>query len=272
MNLLKVCEILQQVAYQAGEAIMQVFENQQVWNVEFKNDDSPVTAADKIANELICSLLTQFYPDIPIISEENTEISYEKRKLFGYFWLIDPLDGTKEFLSRNSDFSVNIALINKNEVIAGVVFLPVLNQLYIASAGNGAFLYQKNKLVQRLKANNFNFQQTNLKVARSRSQHNLPTQKIIAQLFNPQEFIIGASLKFLKVADGNLDFYPRLESKMNEWDVAANQIIVEEAGGQVFDLHTQQKMLYNKPNLKVNSFLVLGQVENANFKQFLLSL
>ena len=264
MNTSIVCEFMQQVAYNAGKAIMQVFENQLIWQTEFKPDNSPVTAADKIANEIICQELIQKYSQIPIISEENTEVDYQVRKHFNYYFLIDPLDGTKEFLNRNADFSVNIALICQNEVVAGVVFLPVLNKMYFASQSNGAFLIEENKPAQKLQVSNFSFDQTGIKVARSRSQHNEATKKAIEMLNQPQEFIIGASLKFLKIAEGDLDFYPRFSSQMNEWDVAANQIIVEEAGGQIIDLKTKQKMSYNKPDLKVNSFLVFGQAENVN--------
>ncbi len=262
MDLIQACQQLQYISRQAGNAILQIFDNQSLWGLEIKSDDSPLTAADTLSNQIICDFLEKQYPQIPIISEENAEVDFSIRKNFDYFWLIDPLDGTKEFVARNPDFSVNIALIYQKEVVASAVFLPVSDKMYWASLNNGAFLTEKQNTV-RLQTATFSLQQPQLRVARSRMHHNQPTQNFIAQLIEPQEVIIGASLKFLQIAEGNIDLYPRLGSQMKEWDVAANQIIVEEAGGQLIDLQTGEKMRYNNPQLQVNPFLVLGAGEHS---------
>lgn len=266
MNLIQVCKDLQYISREAGAAILQIFENQSLWRIETKSDDSPLTVADTTSNQIICQFLQEKYPQIPIISEENAEIDYSIRQKFESFWLIDPLDGTKEFVARNPEFSVNIALIHNQEVIAAAVFLPATDKMYWASLNNGAFLTEKQNTL-RLQSPAFSLSQPKLRVARSRMHHNQPTQNFIAQLLEPQEVIIGASLKFLQIAEGNIELYPRLGSQMKEWDVAANQIIVEEAGGQVMDLQTGKKMLYNNPNLQVNPFLVLGAGEHSTVIQ-----
>lgn len=130
-------EKLKAIALQAGEAIMQIYARD--FSVQYKNDASPLTEADIKANEIICSQLQNLYPDIPVISEENQEIGYEERKNWEYYWCVDPLDGTKEFVKKNGDFTVNIALIHKDTPVAGVVYAPVFNVIYWAKKGSGAY-------------------------------------------------------------------------------------------------------------------------------------
>jgi 3'(2'), 5'-bisphosphate nucleotidase len=234
-------EKIKAVALQAGEAIMQVYESDD-FEVERKKDDSPLTKADFAANKVICDALTKEYPQIPIMSEENKQESYETRKEREYYWCVDPLDGTKEFIKRNGEFTVNIALIHKNTPVLGVVYAPAISKLYFAKKGEGAHeevlgvrceVLSKKKLP--LKAQN------NLKekitVVASKSHLSNETKEFIDNLaLNTSNLALvskGSSLKLCMVATGEADIYPRLAPTM-EWDTAATHAIVLEAGKNVY--------------------------------------
>lgn len=247
------------IAKKAGDEIMRIY--QQDFNVEFKKDNSPLTQADIKSNEIIINNLKSLFPDIPILSEENKEIPYNIRKKWEYFWLIDPLDGTKEFVKKNGEFTVNIALIYKNVPILGVVYAPTLNLLYYAQKDRGAFKQDENKNPKRLPIYNHSNNDV-LKVIVSKSHYNQETREFVSNLKNQYkniEFInIGSSLKFCLIAEGKADIYPRLAPTM-EWDTAAGQAIVEQAGGKTLKFNIQESLKYNKQNL-LNPWFVAKKI------------
>ncbi|RYD75122.1 MAG: 3'(2'),5'-bisphosphate nucleotidase [Sphingobacteriales bacterium] len=246
---------LVEIARKAGEKIMQVYENPQ--EVNYKTDESPLTLADTLANEVICTSLKRNWPEIPIISEENKNVEYDTRKSYAKFWLVDPLDGTKEFIKRNGEFTVNIALIENGMPVKGVVYCPAKNETYYAEKGKGAFAII-NGQVQQLMANKFSESDEGLKMVCSRSHLNPETEAFISKFKNPEITNAGSSLKFMLIASGKADIYPRLAPTM-EWDTAAAQIVLEEAGGTIFDDITKQPMRYNKEVLRNNPFVAFGK-------------
>jgi 3'(2'), 5'-bisphosphate nucleotidase len=250
MNITLLLETAKNAAIKAGDKIIEIYDSGD-FSVEAKADDSPLTRADKASHEAIVELLKE--TNIPILSEEGRSISYEERKLWGYFWMIDPLDGTKEFIKKNGEFTVNIALIHKNTPIMGVVYTPVIKDLFWALKDTGAF---KNDV--RVQANEFSLADKNLKVVASRSHLNEATEDFINQLTDPIIVSKGSSLKLLMVAEGEADVYPRYAPTM-EWDTAAAQIIVEEAGGKVMQKGSTDPVHYNKENLLNPHFLVTGK-------------
>jgi len=237
------------IAKKAGNEIMKIY--QQDFNIDYKSDNSPLTKADIQSNEIIITNLKSVYPDIPILSEENKEIPYKTRKNWEYFWLIDPLDGTKEFVKKNGEFTVNIALIYKDMPVLGVIYTPALDLLYYAQKDRGAFKQEKNKKPRRLPIYNHPDNDT-LKVIVSKSHYNQETKEFVDNLKNQYkkiEFInIGSSLKFCLIAEGKADIYPRLAPTM-EWDTAAGQAIVEESKGRITKYKTKESIRYNKQNL-----------------------
>ncbi|MCR9249741.1 MAG: 3'(2'),5'-bisphosphate nucleotidase CysQ [bacterium] len=226
------------------------------FTIESKSDNSPLTLADKASHEAIVSKLK--HTGIPILSEEGESTEFEVRKDWEYFWMIDPLDGTKEFIKRNGEFTVNIALIHESQPILGVVQVPVTNKLYYAVLGMGAHL-EYDGTTKRLAVNNFSINDSKLKVVASRSHLNEETEAFLSGLKDPQIVSMGSSLKLLAVAEGSADLYPRFAPTM-EWDTAAAHIIVMEAEGTVVDNDTLELLSYNKKNLKNPHFLVKGNM------------
>jgi len=202
--------------------------------------------------------LEQLSVKYPIISEENKAIDYSKRKDFEYAWLVDPLDGTKEFIKRNGEFTVNIALIHKNEVVMGIVYTPVTDDLYYAAKGEGAF-FVKNGATTQLQAAQFKMTDANLGVVCSRSHLNEDTQAFVDALNKPTLVATGSSLKFLILAKGEAHLYPRIAPTM-EWDTGAAQIILEEAGGEVLQYGKTTSLAYNKENLLNPYFIASGNI------------
>lgn len=256
MELTQLVEAVKKIAQQAGAVIMEVYNNEADFGVEHKADDSPLTKADKAANTVIVEALEQLAFQAPIISEENKMVAYETRKNYDYFWMVDPVDGTKEFIKRNGEFTVNIALVHKTKVVLGVVYVPVSQELYWATKGNGAYK-TLGEQVEQLAVAQFSMQDSALKVVASRSHLNEETQAFVDQLHQPILVSKGSSLKLLLIASGEAHLYPRLAPTM-EWDTAAAQIIVEEAGGKVLQAGTEKAVVYNKENLLNPHFLCLG--------------
>ncbi len=248
-----------EIAKQAGDKILEVYNDVDNFNVETKDDNSPLTRADREANKIICAALEQLDPQFPIISEENKAIDYETRKDYEYLWMVDPLDGTKEFIKRNGEFTVNIALIHKNRVIAGVVYAPVLDEMYYGIKNQGAFR-NKDQRTEALQAASYRKTDEELSIVCSRSHLNEDTQNFIEAYSNPIKVSKGSSLKFLILASGDAHIYPRLAPTM-EWDTAAAQIIVEEAGGQVIQAENGEAVVYNKENLLNPFFIAHGQIK-----------
>jgi 3'(2'), 5'-bisphosphate nucleotidase len=234
------------IAKEAGDAIMQVYK--QDFEVEYKKDSSPLTLADKKANDIIEDGLNKLPVNFPILSEEGRVVPYEERKYWEYFWLVDPLDGTKEFIKKNDEFTVNIALIHKDTPVLGVVFAPALDACYWAKQGEGAF---KNGRKLPLKTED---QRNTYKIVASRSHMSDDTQAFIDAIDTNKEkelVSIGSSLKICLVAEGEADIYPRLGPTM-EWDTGAAHAIVNESGGQLNDqknnvlkYNTSEKLLNN---------------------------
>jgi 3'(2'), 5'-bisphosphate nucleotidase len=248
------------IARDAGAAILGIYANEADFNVEKKSDDSPLTKADRAANTVICDGLAKLPQVFPIISEENKAIPYEERKDFELFWLVDPLDGTKEFIKRNGEFTVNIALVDGQQPVFGVVYAPVLDEVYWAIKGQGAWMLKGDEKTM-LHALPFQLSDPGLKVVCSRSHLNEGTQAFIDALDAPEKVSRGSSLKFLLMAKGDAHVYPRLGPTM-EWDTGAAQIVLEEAGGSVIDEETKEPLRYNKENLLNPYFIAYGNLGN----------
>ena len=230
------------------------------FNIEMKEDNSPLTLADKTSNSIIVDGLKGF--GIPVLSEEGSQISWDIRKDWERYWLIDPLDGTKEFIKRNDEFTVNIALMEKNVPIVGVIYLPVLKRLYFALKGHGAYKIDK---VEPKDLNEEDFQQVlkksrrlpdyrkgkRIRVVASRSHLSQETEDFIRELKGKDEKIdlvpAGSSLKLCLIVEGKADVYPRMGPTM-EWDIAAGHVIITESGGSLMKLD-ETPLNYNKPEL-----------------------
>ncbi|WP_258102687.1 3'(2'),5'-bisphosphate nucleotidase CysQ [Marinoscillum sp. MHG1-6] len=247
----KLLEVAKAAAIDAGEKIIEIYESGD-FSVEAKSDDSPLTKADKASHHAIVGYLEQ--TGLPILSEEGSAVAYEERKDWDLFWMIDPLDGTKEFIKKNGEFTVNIALIAKNTPVMGVVYTPVLKDLFWAVKGEGAF-----KNGSQISVNDKNLSDPQLKVVASRSHLNEETEQFMSRLTDPEIVSKGSSLKLLMVAEGEADLYPRYAPTM-EWDTAAAQILVEEAGGAVNIANSSIPVTYNKENLLNPYFLVKGKL------------
>ncbi len=242
-----------EITRHAGHAIMKIYSNLALASdVDYKDDKSPLTLADKASHEVIMESLRKHYPDIPILSEEGAGIPYEKRRSYEYYWLVDPLDGTKEFINRNGEFTVNIALIHKRVPVAGFIYAPVLDTYYVGTAEEAYKLKGTEKIT--LKVNN----KSDDRIAVRSKSHASPEEEEVLQRYDVQDSIsVGSSLKFCMVAEGKADVYYRFGPTM-EWDTAAGQAIVEAAGGRVLKETGPDPFLYNKENLLNSSFLCLG--------------
>lgn len=240
------------IAQEAGNRIIHIYENEDFEStVDFKSDESPLTIADKAANEVIVAELTHQFPTIPVMSEEEKENPYEERKAWTTFWCVDPLDGTKEFIKRNGQFTVNIALIEDGYPTLGVIYAPVLDIMYY-SDGETAFKIEKGEKHEL----NVNNKSTN-RIAVGSASHSSEEEKTLLKEYGVNEILgIGSSLKFCMVAEGKADIYYRHNPTM-EWDTAAGQAILEGAGGSVSTLENE-RFFYNKEILRNNSFLCKG--------------
>jgi len=270
INKINILDVIK-TAKKAGVAILHIYTSD--FCIEAKEDKSPLTIADKNSNEVIVDNLKELYPRIPILSEEGKNIPYEERKNWEYFWLVDPLDGTKEFIKRNGEFTVNIALIHKDRPVIGVIYVPVKGLLYFAQEGFGAYRYEGksnlddfntvDELTVRSQRLSGKAETMPFTIVGSRSHMSKETEDYIRELKQKHEEIniisAGSSLKFCLIAEANADVYPRFGSTM-EWDTAAGQIIVEEAGGCVVEAETKHPLTYNKKNLLNPWFLVERQI------------
>lgn len=246
-------DLLKNIARKAGAAIMDIYSREDFKSItDFKADNSPLTLADQESHKIIQNGLEQAYPEIPVLSEEGKNIPYEERKDWHTFWLVDPLDGTKEFIKRNGEFTVNIALITGDEAVAGVIYAPAREVMYSGIKGKGAWK-ESNDAVEKMTSSS---KSNNLTAVGSRS-HSSPEEEELLNSYNVSEAVsIGSSLKFCLVAEGKADIYYRHGPTM-EWDTAAGQAIVEAAGGIVVD-QKKNRFTYNKQSLLNGSFLCLG--------------
>lgn len=242
------------LAQAAGKATLAIYD--QDFDVEIKGDNSPLTQADKKSNAVIIKGLQEKYPEIPIISEENKLLDYSERKDWIYCWLVDPLDGTKEFIKKNGEFTVNIALIHLGKPVFGVVDVPVKGITYYAEQGKGAYKIENGHTsllkIRALAADGL------LKIVGSRSHQ---TPELLAYVekqkanFEVDFVAAGSSLKFCLIADGVADVYPRLGPTM-EWDTAAGQMVAMEAGAEVLVFENNEPLAYNKEDLLNPYFIV----------------
>ncbi len=245
-------ELIVEIAQKAGDAIMEIYEKD--FQIKYKDDNSPLTEADIASNKIICDALAKAYPVIPLLSEENKTVLYDVRKDWEYFWLIDPIDGTKEFIRKNGEFTVNIALIYKNTPVLGVVYAPVLKEMYKAKQGEGAF-----KNDQKLPLKTDKDPKETLTVVASKSHLTKETKRFIeettANIKNPKFISKGSSLKLVMVAEGSADIYPRLAPTM-EWDTAAADAVVRESGKMTYQFKNNIPLVYNKEKMLNPWFVV----------------
>lgn len=239
------------IAREAGQGILTIYNGpQEGFQTTIKSDNSPLTVADKISNDIIVFGLKEVYPDIPIISEEGKDIPYEERKDWEYFWCVDPLDGTKEFIKRNGEFTVNIALMHHNKPVLGVIYVPVQDVLYYGSEQEGSWKIDADGVATELKTTT---PTTDWVSVGSRSHASEEETQVLSAYPVTSTISVGSSLKFCMVAEGKAQIYYRHGPTM-EWDTAAGQAIVNYSGGTV----TQpdgQPFTYNKPSLLNGSFL-----------------
>ena len=250
-----------EIAERAGRAVLDVYEQDDL-GVTHKEDSSPLTQADLASHKLIVAELQKLTPDIPILSEESKEMPVEERRSWSRFWLVDPLDGTKEFVKRNGEFTVNIALIEDGRTKLGVVHAPVLGQTYWAAVSLGAHKRTEGKDEE---ISVTSFESGTLKVVASRSHAGAETTAFLERLEKNVDGLEvvskGSSLKLCLVAEGAAHLYPRFGPTM-EWDTAAAQCVVEQAGGYVSETDLITPLRYNKQSL-LNPYFIVSAVQEA---------
>lgn len=252
-NYSKELQIALEAAVKAGENIMEVYNSTDSINYEKKADDSPLTIADKKSHNTIIDFLKD--TDIDIISEESKSIEYQERKNWEEYWLIDPLDGTKEFIKKNGEFTVNIALIKNNKPHLGVVYCPVKKILYWNDNDKKVFKREKEETREIKKRKPINENEEGLRVVVSRSHMSEETSEYVNKLTRPKLISCGSSLKFLYIADNKADIYPRFGPTM-EWDTAAAHSILNALEIHVINLDTGRELSYNKENL-LNPYFII---------------
>ncbi|TDJ45437.1 MAG: 3'(2'),5'-bisphosphate nucleotidase [Gammaproteobacteria bacterium] len=243
------------IAVRAGDTILEIYATD--FEVETKADQSPLTAADKASHNTIVAALAELTPDIPIQSEESDGISWEERSQWPEYWLIDPLDGTKEFIKKNGEFTVNIALIQGHQAVLGVVHVPVINRSFYGFANGGAFERTPEGKVKEIHV--MSPAQNPVRVVGSRSHRGELVEAYLEKLGAHVMVSMGSSLKLCLIASGEADIYPRL-GLTSEWDTAAAQAVVECAGGKVTQLDGSPLMYNAKEDILNPHFLVFGDV------------
>lgn len=258
---------------ECNEIVLNIYNTD--FEVDYKEDESPLTIADKLCNEHICSYLEKLNQqlmeneiiekdDIIIISEENKNLDYEFRKNKKWCWLVDPIDGTKEFVKKNGEFTVNIGLVEDGIPVFGIVSIPVTGEIYYGVEGSGSFKIDQNNVIAiddnviaELKINaDKNFNDKNVRIVASSSHLNKETQDFIDKFDEPIIISTGSSIKLLFIAEGKADIYPRI-APTSEWDTCAAHAIVNCAGGFVLNCDTLTELTYNKENLLNPNFIVL---------------
>tara|TARA_B100000575_G_scaffold109382_1_gene87095 strand:+ start:33 stop:830 length:798 start_codon:yes stop_codon:yes gene_type:complete len=253
------------ISIEAGEIILDFYNKN--FGITFKNDETPLTQADLASNKFITDTIKKMSPNIPILSEEEF-VEWHIRKEWKKYWLIDPLDGTKEFIKKNGEFTVNIALIENNRPILGVIYAPVSNELYFSKKNFGSYKILTNKKLNTLDNANkisIKIQKTNLiKIIGSRSHSNPILNKWVNKNFNEFEIIQkGSSLKFCLIAEGFADIYPRF-GPTSEWDIAAGHIILEEAGGRLKSIDNKEILYNEKENILNPNFFAYNNIDFIN--------
>jgi 3'(2'), 5'-bisphosphate nucleotidase len=244
-------------AFAAGEKIIEVYKK--TINVDMKSDGSPLTEADRISHETIINYLKP--AGFPVLSEEGKEISFEERKKWEYYWLVDPLDGTKEFIKRNGEFTVNIALMENNIPVSGIIYQPVKEIAYAGIAGDGLYRFSSGDTLELVPEKKIRSTQPDgrkrMRIIASRTHNSGETTKFIDDLRSEKEVELmsaGSALKFCLIADGRADIYPRFAPTM-EWDTAAGHALLKAVGKNIYLYPGGTEMNYNKPKL-VNDWFI----------------
>jgi len=257
----RLLESASEIAVCAGEAALAHYGCND--GVEYKDDDSPLTLADKASHRVIVDALRELTPDIPVLSEESSEDAARDRKQWKRFWLVDPVDGTKEFIKQTGQFTVNIARIDGQVASLGVVHVPTTGVTYLGQADHGAWIRKADGKAETIRTRRADLDR--LTVVASKDHAGPVVEAFLARLSGAEKTSMGSSLKFCLVAQGEADFYPRVVPTM-EWDTAAAQCIVEAAGGQVTDLEGR-RLLYNRDDLRNPSLMAFGD-PNVDWVEF----
>ena len=263
MNPCNYLDDVRTLAKQAGEKILEVYNTE--FAVEEKDDKSPLTAADMASHKTIVAGLTALTPDIPVLSEESAKIPYEERNAWQTYWLIDPLDGTKEFIKRNGEFTVNIALIDNGVPVLGVVYVPVSGVTYAGCVGQGAIKEVPGEGEKPIHVRKLG--DGPVAVVGSRSHQGDSLKAFLARLGDHEIVSMGSSLKICLVAEGVADVYPRL-GLTSEWDTAAAHCVVEQAGGSLTDLD-MQPLRYNTKDSLLNPFFFVFGDDSRDWSEYL---
>jgi 3'(2'), 5'-bisphosphate nucleotidase len=252
-----------QIARTAGRRILEIYESD--FDVVSKADESPLTAADLASNRAIVEGLRELTPDLPILTEESSEIPYEERKGWQEYWLVDPLDGTKEFIKRNGEFTVNIALIRDHVPVLGVVHVPVFDTDYYGASGHGAHRRVGEAAAERLTPSRLGGGP--VRVVGSRSHRGSSLDAYLERIGDHEMVPMGSSLKLCLVAAGEADVYPRLGPTC-EWDTAAAQAVVEAAGGKVVNAQDGQPLRYNTKREYLNPFFIVYADDGRDWVEY----
>jgi len=259
MNLSELIAPTTAIAISAGEAILEIYESN--FSIREKKDSSPLTEADLRSHKIIINGLKSIKPELPIISEETPLQSFKERKQWTHYWLIDPLDGTKEFVKRNGEFTVNIALIKNHKPVLGIVHVPINSLTYIGCEGVGSKIYDpiNGERMINVKRN----PGKPIRIVGSRSHRGNTLEAFLQKVKNYELQSIGSSLKFCIVAEGNADIYPRF-GPTSEWDTAAAQAVIEQAGGLVLTTDGEQLQYNTKQDILNPHFFAIGSHKLQN--------
>jgi len=249
---------LLRIGISAGKEILSVYNQAGEIDVTIKDDSSPLTEADRLAHQLIVAELRKLTPDVPILSEESGETPAQERLEWSQFWLVDPLDGTKEFIKRNGEFTVNIALISNGVPELGMVHVPVSGMNYLGQVGTGAWKVNPEGELQEISAPRFSKGQSAVRVVASRNHRGELVDKLIArmesELGDTEVVSMGSSLKICLLAEGKADIYPRL-APTSEWDTAAAHAVLSAAGGEIYDT-SFEILRYNQNESMLNPHFI----------------
>jgi 3'(2'), 5'-bisphosphate nucleotidase len=249
---------LKKVVLDAGEAILKIYGTD--FSVEVKEDDSPLTQADLAAHEIIHEGLSRLFPDVPILSEESSIPNFETRSAWCHYWLVDPLDGTKEFVNRNGEFTVNVALIKNHEPMVGLVGVPVSGKLYVGDTDSGLAVVESKGSSKPL-AGRLVGDRSDLGVVASRSHGGDKLERFL-EILNTEfpdmtKQSVGSSLKLCILALGEADFYPRI-GPTNEWDIAAAHAVLRASGGELYEMSGLTKQYNTKESLLNEDFYAVS--------------
>ena len=248
-----------EIAKEAGEAISQIYNSD--FDYQIKKDLSPITAADRLSHKIITERLKILTPKIPILSEENCDIPFKIRAQWADYWLVDPLDGTKEFINNNGEFTVNIALISNNTPILGIIHIPITHETYWGSKNKGSFYLNENDDVVSISVSNNH--QNPIRIVASRSHPSDMLNDLLEKIIDYEIIKVGSSIKFCHIASGQADCYPRF-GPTSEWDTAAGEAIVSSAGGHVVaasgnSMNYNVKEDYLNPNFIVSNGKIISE-------------